>query len=367
MASVRPALERRAPSIRRRSPRQPRRARALAGDARDAGARRASCAGAAAHDRDLIAQLNEDALAVGARGPARADRSPARPVRWRAATARPSAAGRCGRRVTCCRCEASTAGRSPATAPRSTCSSPPPTPRARAHAQRRDSDAHLPWRLRAGRVCRGGPRRLRRARRSPAPGRLDTNVGNVLYRQDRFAEALDCYRRAHAALAARGEPSDVGIVLRNIAVCWISLNDFSGGARRLQRGAGVVRAARHAALVAEADYNVAYLHYLRGDYAAAIELYRAAREYCDRVGRPYHRALCDLDQSEMYLELNLNEEAGTSRARGPRVPGAAHAVRTRQGPGQQRRRSRALGRAGSGARRSPRRGPCSARSGTATG
>src|SRR5262249_55238775 len=41
-----------------------------------------------------------------------------------------------------------------------------------------------------------------------------------------------------------------------------------------------------------------------------IELYRGARESCGAHGDAYREALCDLDQSEMYLELNLVEEGG---------------------------------------------------------
>ena len=61
-------------------------------------------------------------------------------------------------------------------------------------------------------------------------------------------------------------------------------------------------------LVAVADYNIAYLYYLRGEYTRSIELYRAAREHCHELGDTYREGLCDLDQSEMYLELNLSEE-----------------------------------------------------------
>ena len=61
-------------------------------------------------------------------------------------------------------------------------------------------------------------------------------------------------------------------------------------------------------LVAETDYNIAYLYYLRGEYTRAIELYRATRDHCHALGDAYHQGLCDLDQSEMYLELNLSEE-----------------------------------------------------------
>ena len=43
----------------------------------------------------------------------------------------------------------------------------------------------------------------------------------------------------------------------------------------------------------QADYNVAYLHYLQGDYHRAIELYAATRIFCAGVGDPYPAALCD--------------------------------------------------------------------------
>ena len=62
-------------------------------------------------------------------------------------------------------------------------------------------------------------------------------------------------------------------------------------------------------LVVQADYNIAYLYYLRGEYTRALELYRTAQEHSDRVGDAYHSALCDLDRSEIYLELNLSDEA----------------------------------------------------------
>src|SRR5436305_6202065 len=37
-------------------------------------------------------------------------------------------------------------------------------------------------------------------------------------------------------------------------------------------------------------------------------MYRAAREHCRARNDAYREALCDLDQSEMCVELNLNEE-----------------------------------------------------------
>jgi CHAT domain-containing protein len=138
--------------------------------------------------------------------------------------------------------------------------------------------------------------------------RLDTNLGNLFYRQDRFEEALENYRRAHADLVEIGTPLDVAIALKNMATCQISLNDFRQSLDTYHQARAYCASHEMPLLAAEADYNIAYLYYLRGEYTRAIELYRVTREHCHALGDLYHQGLCDLDQSEMYLELNLSEE-----------------------------------------------------------
>ncbi len=143
--------------------------------------------------------------------------------------------------------------------------------------------------------------------------RLNSNIANIYFRQDRFHEAVEVYENAYKEFLQYGEPLDIAAVLRNLAVCYYSLNDFD-------RAEETYRLARQhclehgfSLLVAEADYNVAYLHYLRGEYLRAIQLYDQTRSLCAELGDRYHQALCDLDESEIYLELNLTE-GGTDLA-----------------------------------------------------
>src|SRR6185436_15782536 len=139
--------------------------------------------------------------------------------------------------------------------------------------------------------------------------RLDHNVAGIFSRQDQWDKALPLYERAYEELSKKGEPQDVAAVLSNLALAHINLNDF-------ERALTTYRAAREYCerhglplLVLQADYNIAYLYYLRGEYTRALDLYREAYEESERVGDGYHSGLCDLDRSEIYLELNLNEEA----------------------------------------------------------
>jgi CHAT domain-containing protein len=138
--------------------------------------------------------------------------------------------------------------------------------------------------------------------------RLDGNVANLLYRQDRFEEAIALYEDVEQRFALIGQVQDVAAVLRNKAVCQLSLSRFEDALATHARARSLCLDSGMHNLVAEADYNIAYLHFLRGDYLKARNLYETARSRARLASDSYHEALCDLDQAEMYIELNLWEE-----------------------------------------------------------
>ncbi len=144
--------------------------------------------------------------------------------------------------------------------------------------------------------------------------RLEFNVGHSLAYQDRLEEALDRFRSAQRYFADGGRVPDVAAALRNIAVCQQQLHRFDaavtayGEARDYCSRHGLDR------LALEVEYNIAYLHYLRGDYSNAVLLFEQARERCLEAGDRHHAALCELDLAELYLELNLGREAGWQAA-----------------------------------------------------
>ena len=140
--------------------------------------------------------------------------------------------------------------------------------------------------------------------------RLEVNVGNIYHRQDRFQEALGYYERAYHELLQHDDAEGLAAVLSNLSLCYISLNDFPKALELHQI------ARKHCAekgmpiLVAYADYNIAYLHFLRGEYGRALKMLRDASLSAKTADDAYQMALCSLDLSEIYLELNLSTEAG---------------------------------------------------------
>ena len=139
--------------------------------------------------------------------------------------------------------------------------------------------------------------------------RLELNIANILHRQDRFAEALTTYERVYAELLPYKDAEGLSVALHNIAVCLIMLNGFDRALDCYERARELCRQSGMPLLELQADYNIAYLHFLRGDYDKAIEGLTRTRQRALENGDAYHLALCDLDQAEILVELNLTDDA----------------------------------------------------------
>jgi CHAT domain-containing protein/Tfp pilus assembly protein PilF len=138
---------------------------------------------------------------------------------------------------------------------------------------------------------------------------LDNNVAGILTRQGRWEEALTRFTAAYEESVLLGNSQVATITLRNIAACQIALHRFTEAQVTYKQSRDYCVSHGLTRLLHEVDYNIAYLHYLKGEYTKAIQLYQATRRVCDEAGDTYHRALCDLDHAELCVELNLVEEA----------------------------------------------------------
>lgn len=139
--------------------------------------------------------------------------------------------------------------------------------------------------------------------------RLDINIGNIFHRQDRFREALSYYRRAYSRLVLHEDQEGIIASLHNIAVCLIMVNDYEGAQATYEKVREFCASRNVPLALAQAEYNIAYMHYLRGSYGRALDMLRKARDLAQVAGDGYHAALCHLDLAEIYLEINLHQDA----------------------------------------------------------
>jgi tetratricopeptide (TPR) repeat protein len=138
--------------------------------------------------------------------------------------------------------------------------------------------------------------------------RLENNIGNIFHRQDRFQEALNHYEHAYEQLLPYGDAEELAISLNNMSMCLISLNDFAKALASYERAKYLLLDHDIPLIHLITDYNIAYLYYLRGDYRRAIGGLKSARIAGEKIGDKYLVALCYLDLSDIYVELNLSSE-----------------------------------------------------------
>ena len=164
---------------------------------------------------------------------------------------------------------------------------------------------------------------------------VEINLGNLYHRQDRFEELFPLRPRL------RNFPAFCRF-RRATRHCPLQHVGLSDQPERFPRALATYRRAREmfvahgmTLLIGQADYNIAYLYYLRGEYGRAIAMLRAAREQSELNGDAHILALCYLDLSDIYLGTRAEFRGSRNRARRySALPQAWDGLRRGQMPGQ---------------------------------
>ena len=160
----------------------------------------------------------------------------------------------------------------------------------------------------------------RAARRSLLRGepaqlaQLETNIGNVYYRLDRYKKALAHYERAREILASSGDETMRAVVDTNRSHVLMEM-DRPGEALALLEGAArAMQASGQKLWAAQTQFHIAYLQFLRGNYNAALTTHYQAREQLIELGSTQLVAWCNHEIAEILLALNAFDDAAESAA-----------------------------------------------------
>jgi CHAT domain-containing protein/tetratricopeptide (TPR) repeat protein len=139
--------------------------------------------------------------------------------------------------------------------------------------------------------------------------RLCNNVANLYERLDEHALAYR-YQQMHSDIVRKtGDRAGLAKSYLNLGNSLAAMDRFeeademyaSCEALSLQLGMGE--------LCAQASYNRAHLYFMRGRYGNAFESFRRIRQHFEQSGSLRHYALCDRDEAEIYIQLNLSKDA----------------------------------------------------------
>ncbi len=144
--------------------------------------------------------------------------------------------------------------------------------------------------------------------------RLCTNVANLYDRLDDHAQSYRYHLMAVETFEKIGDQQALAQAYLNLGTTLTFLDSFENAEAMYEKCETVSRDMGMLDLSVQAQYNRAYLHFLRGRYSDALQSFARLRQHFQESGSR-HYALCDLDEAGIYIQLNLSNDAAALATR----------------------------------------------------
>jgi tetratricopeptide (TPR) repeat protein len=139
--------------------------------------------------------------------------------------------------------------------------------------------------------------------------RACVNIGNVYQRLDQPSDSFKLFENAIHYFRKANDEQALAQAFLNLgnALAWLDrfeqADESYAASEQLSERLGL------GDLFAQARYNRAYLYFLRGRNLEAVDHFGKLRTFFKDNASHRHTALCDLDETEIYLQLNLPNDA----------------------------------------------------------
>src|SRR5262249_24624237 len=138
--------------------------------------------------------------------------------------------------------------------------------------------------------------------------RLCNNIANLYDRLDEHALAYR-YQQMHSEIVRKlGDKEGLAKSYLNLGNSLAAMDQFENADEMYANCENLSRELGITELWAQASYNRGHLYYLRGRYSDAFKAFSRLRQHFERSGSRRHSALCDLDEAEIYIQLNLAKD-----------------------------------------------------------
>jgi CHAT domain-containing protein/tetratricopeptide (TPR) repeat protein len=144
---------------------------------------------------------------------------------------------------------------------------------------------------------------------------LETNVGNIYYRLDRYKKALEHFDRARETFSEVGDDRMRAFVDFGRSNVFAELDQPARALELLESAAEAWDRTGMKMRAAQARFHIAYIHFQRGHYNTALASYYQAREQLSALESDELVAWCNLEISEILLALNSFDDAAENSER----------------------------------------------------
>ena len=141
---------------------------------------------------------------------------------------------------------------------------------------------------------------------------IEASLGNLYYRLRRFSESLEHYDRAHAGSPAPDIAAAIGIGRAHVLT---AMNRFDEGLEVFKTTKEYSESHGISLWADIATRGMSDIYLQRGDSSLALRLLDQIREKHEAANDSRRVALCDIDRADIYLKLNLFEDASSVAGR----------------------------------------------------
>lgn len=145
--------------------------------------------------------------------------------------------------------------------------------------------------------------------------RLEIALGNLNYRLNKYNESLSHYDQAQKTLENSEDFLAIASIGLNRAYVLTEMNRFDEAVQCFELTKEHCERHGMTLWAAIADRGIAQMHFRRGNYSTALRILEEVRRKHEELADARRVGLCDMDRAEIYLELNLFDDAATIAAR----------------------------------------------------
>jgi len=143
---------------------------------------------------------------------------------------------------------------------------------------------------------------------------LETNVGILYYRLDRYKKAIEHYERAREILGSYGDATMRAVIDTNLSHALMEMDRHAEALKLLENAAAEMERSGQTVWAAQTRFHIGYIQFLRGNYNAALTTHYQAREELNLLGSTQLVAWCNFEIAEILLALNAFDDAAENAA-----------------------------------------------------
>lgn len=144
-----------------------------------------------------------------------------------------------------------------------------------------------------------------------AAGKIEHNIGNLYFRQDRYHEAELLQTEARERFAALNDQKQLATVNNCLANTHALLHKFKSAEELFEEALRQAEASDQPVTLAGIEGNIGLFALMQGRYDRALDFLERSRQHYTTLGLTIQAILAEHEIADAYLELNLAPEALT--------------------------------------------------------